>query len=34
MPITLLRLAVGRQKLTRETSVDWRFYGEKMDERK
>jgi hypothetical protein len=25
MPIALLRLAVGRQKLTRDTSVDWRF---------
>ncbi len=27
MPITLLRLVLNRQKLTRETSVDWRFYG-------
>jgi len=26
MPITLLRLALGRQKLTPATSVDWRFY--------
>jgi uncharacterized protein (DUF885 family) len=25
MPIALLRLAVGRQKLTRDMSVDWRF---------
>jgi hypothetical protein len=25
MPIALLRLAIGRQKLTRDTSVDWRF---------
>jgi len=27
MPITLLRLALGRQKLTPATSVDWRFYN-------
>ncbi len=26
MPITLLRLALNRQKLTREMNVDWRFY--------
>jgi hypothetical protein len=25
MPIALLRLAVGRQKLTRDTAVEWRF---------
>jgi hypothetical protein len=27
MPISLLRLALGRQKLTRDMSVDWKFYG-------
>jgi uncharacterized protein (DUF885 family) len=29
MPITLLRLALSRQKLTRDTNVDWRFYDGK-----
>jgi len=29
MPITLLRLALGKQKLTREMNIDWRFYGPK-----
>jgi hypothetical protein len=33
MPIALLRLAVGRQKLTRDTSVDWKFYGQKTESR-
>jgi hypothetical protein len=28
MPVALLRLALGKQKLTPETSVDWKFYGE------
>jgi hypothetical protein len=28
MPIALLRLAVGGQPLTPETSMDWRFYGD------
>ena len=28
MPIALLRLALGTQKLTRDTPVDWKFYGE------
>jgi hypothetical protein len=28
MPITLLRLALSRQKLTRDMSIDWRFYGQ------
>jgi uncharacterized protein (DUF885 family) len=32
MPIALLRLAVGRQKLTRDTSVDWKFYGQKIED--
>ena len=27
MPIALLRLALSKQKLTRDTAVDWRFYG-------
>jgi uncharacterized protein (DUF885 family) len=31
MPITLLRLVLGRQKLTRDMSIDWRFYGERAD---
>jgi hypothetical protein len=26
MPITLLRLVLNRQKLTRDTPIDWRFY--------
>ena len=29
MPITLLRLALNRQKLTRDTNIDWRFYDAK-----
>jgi hypothetical protein len=28
MPIALLRLVLGKQKLTRDTIVDWKFYGE------
>ncbi|MFB3853718.1 MAG: DUF885 family protein [Vicinamibacterales bacterium] len=28
MPIALLRLAIGKMPLTRDTSLDWRFYGE------
>ena len=28
MPISLVRLAVGRQKLTRDMPVDWKFYGD------
>ena len=27
MPITLLRFVLGRQKLTRDMPVEWRFYG-------
>jgi hypothetical protein len=27
MPVALLRLAMSKQKLTRDTPVDWRFYG-------
>ncbi len=29
MPIALLRLVLGRQKLTRDMNVDWRFYDSK-----
>ncbi len=28
MPIALVRLALTRQKLTRDMSIDWRFYGD------
>jgi len=28
MPIALLRLAIGSQPLSRDMSIDWRFYGE------
>jgi hypothetical protein len=28
MPVALHRLAVSRMKLTRDSSFDWRFYGE------
>jgi hypothetical protein len=31
MPIALLRLALGSQPLTPDTSLDWRFYGELPD---
>ena len=27
MPITMLRLVLSRQKLTRDTPIDWRFYN-------
>lgn len=27
MPINLIRLAVGKQKLTRDMNIDWDFYG-------
>lgn len=28
MPIALIRLALTKQKLTREMAVDWKFYGD------
>jgi hypothetical protein len=28
MPVAFLRLAVSTQKLTRDMTVDWKFYGE------
>jgi len=28
MPIAMLRLAMSRQKLTRDMKVDWKFDGE------
>ena len=28
MPVAFLRLAVSKQKLTKDTVVDWKFYGE------
>jgi len=28
MPVALHRLAISRATLTRDTSLDWRFYGE------
>ena len=28
MPIALIRLSVGKQRLTRDMSIDWQFYGE------
>jgi hypothetical protein len=28
MPITLLRLALTKQKLTRDMNIDWKFYGD------
>lgn len=27
MPIALVRLAVGKQRLTRDMAIDWKFYG-------
>jgi hypothetical protein len=27
-PIALLRLMLGKQNLTRDTPIDWKFYGE------
>jgi uncharacterized protein DUF885 len=31
MPIELIRLSLMRQKLTRDMSIDWKFYGELPD---
>jgi uncharacterized protein (DUF885 family) len=31
MPIGLLRLAMTRQKLTRDMAIDWKFYGDLPD---
>ena len=31
MPIALLRFVLGRQKLTRDMPIDWRFYGERTE---
>jgi uncharacterized protein (DUF885 family) len=28
MPIALIRLSVGKQRLTRDMSINWPFYGE------
>lgn len=28
MPISLLRLALGKEKLTRDMNIDWQFYGD------
>jgi uncharacterized protein (DUF885 family) len=28
MPIELIRLGLTKQKLTRDMSIDWKFYGE------
>ena len=28
MPITLLRLALSKQRLTRDMSIDWKFDGD------
>ena len=28
MPIALVRLALTRQKLTRDMAIDWKFYGD------
>jgi hypothetical protein len=28
MPIALIRLSVGNERLTRDMSIDWPFYGE------
>ena len=28
MPIALIRLALTKQKLTRDMSIDWKFYGD------
>lgn len=28
MPITLLRLVLTKQKLTRDMDIDWKFYGD------
>ena len=31
MPIALLRFVLGRQKLTRDMPIDWRFYGQRTE---
>ena len=31
MPIALIRLAVMRDKLTRDMDINWKFYGELPD---
>jgi uncharacterized protein (DUF885 family) len=31
MPVALIRLAVGKQKLTRDMNIDWEFYGSTLD---
>jgi uncharacterized protein (DUF885 family) len=31
MPIDLIRLSLSRQKLTRDMSIDWKFYGDLPD---
>jgi hypothetical protein len=31
MPIALIRLAVTREKLTRDMDISWKFYGELPD---
>jgi hypothetical protein len=31
MPIELIRLSLMRQRLTRDMSIDWKFYGELPD---
>jgi uncharacterized protein (DUF885 family) len=31
MPIALLRLALTRQRLTRDMDINWKFYGELPD---
>jgi len=28
MPVALIRLSLEKQKLTRDTSTDWKFYGD------
>jgi hypothetical protein len=28
MPIELIRLTLTKQKLTRDMSIDWKFYGD------
>jgi hypothetical protein len=28
MPIALLRLGLTKEKLTRDMSIDWKFYGD------
>ncbi len=31
MPISLLKLALGKERLTRDMSIDWKFYGDLPD---